>query len=75
MSVIFNMDTTYEDIMIAMLDRSHESTFTAYFSNGEVITYDRNKMYDSTITQLIESKVKTMRENYEKALDKISKKP
>lgn len=71
MSVIFDMDTTYEDIMLAMLDRSHESTFTARFSNGKVITYDRNKMADNIIAQLIENKVKAMRENYEKALNRI----
>lgn len=71
MSVIFDIDTKYEDIMFAMLDRSHESTFTARFANGETITYDRNKMSDNIIAQLVENKVKVMREKYEEILNRV----
>lgn len=73
MNVIFDIDTTYEDIMLAMLDRNHESTFAARFANGEIITYDRNKMADNIIAQLIENKVKAMRKRYEEGLNKIQK--
>ncbi len=64
MKEYFDMNTTYEDIMLAMLEKSHEETFTARFFNGEEITFDRHKVSDNIITEIIESKIKAFREAY-----------
>lgn len=71
MDIIFNMDTTYEDIMLAMLNRSGETVFTARFATGETMTFNRNEMPDNIITKCIESKVQKMREDYENAVKRL----
>lgn len=60
MDVIFDMNTKFEDIMLALTNS--RGLFIARFITGETIAFDTSKTSDNIIIRIIENKISAIKE-------------
>lgn len=70
MTATFDMNTRFEDIMRAILNKKSEDIFVATFITGERVIFD-SQTSDNIIIKVVESKVNALKDEMSKMMKAI----